>query len=139
MFQQAQFQDSRTLSGQRQEVTVADKQIQTGGNPERASKRRSNSQTGTLQPSLSMRSTRPMLGETTLNMLEVIMLAVGRVSGFHPRHIQQEAVHECVAATCKSAQHLMLLRVTCAILSAQHHQTHAWAELSAAPTARSKY
>lgn len=103
IFQQAQCQSSRTVSGQRQQVTVADKQIQTRGNPERAPKLRSSSQTETLQPSLSMRSTRPMLGETTLNILEVSMLNVGRVSGFLSCHLRQEAVHQCVASTCKSA------------------------------------
>lgn len=60
-------------SGDAQQVTMADKQVQTGGNHRRASKLSSYSQTGTLQPSLSLRSTRPILGETTLNMLEVSM------------------------------------------------------------------
>lgn len=73
MFLQALYQGLRLQSGQRQQVTVADKQIQTGGNLGRASKPWSHTQTGTLEPSLSMRSMRPILGETTLNMLEVSM------------------------------------------------------------------
>ncbi|KAL3140610.1 hypothetical protein ABBQ32_005180 [Trebouxia sp. C0010 RCD-2024] len=91
IFQQAQCQSSRTVSGQRQQVTVADKQIQTRGNPERAPKLRSSSQTETLQPSLSMRSTRPMLGETTLNILELSKII---------KHLQAQLEHrEAVGAS----------------------------------------
>ena len=73
VLQQGLYQDSRRQSGDAQHVTMADKQIQTEGNHRRASKLSSQSQTGTLQPSLSLHSTRPILGETTLNMLEVSM------------------------------------------------------------------
>lgn len=58
-------------SSHRQHVSVADKQVQAGGSLDRAPKHRRNSQTGMLQTSPSMRSMRPILGETTLNMLEV--------------------------------------------------------------------
>lgn len=65
-------------------VVMADKQVQTGGNLERVPTLRSNSRTGTLQTSLSMRSmrsTRPILGETTLNMLEVSVLQLWELWG----------------------------------------------------------
>ena len=71
---QGKTQAADIPTSHQQQVTVADKQVQTGGKLERTPTLRSNSRTGTLQTSLSMRSTRPVLGETTLNMLEVSML-----------------------------------------------------------------
>lgn len=64
-------QASHADASHRQRVSMADKQVQAGGSLERVPKLRRNSQSGTLQPSPSMRSMRPILGETTLNMLEV--------------------------------------------------------------------
>lgn len=67
----------------RQCVSTADKQVQAGGSLERVPKLRRNSQSGTLQPSPSMRSMRPILGETTLNMLEVGVALRSLLSGTH--------------------------------------------------------
>ena len=69
-------QVSNQQADQRQHVDVADKQVQAGSSFDRVTKPRRNSQSSmvqssTLQPSPSMRSMRPILGETTLNMLEV--------------------------------------------------------------------
>lgn len=90
MLQQGLYQSSRRQSGDAQKATVADKQIQTGGDLDRAANPRRNSRTGALQPSLSTRSMRPILGETTLNMLEVSMQK--RFSLHHIRVVRSEGL-----------------------------------------------
>ncbi len=68
-------QVSNQQADQRQHVDVADKQVQAGSSFDRVKPRRNSQnsmvQSSTLQHSPSMRSMRPILGETTLNMLEV--------------------------------------------------------------------
>lgn len=73
VLRQGQYRGSRRQSGDAEQVTMADKQIHTGKHHKRASKLSSHPQTGTVQRSPSLRSMRPILGETTLNMLEVSM------------------------------------------------------------------
>lgn len=65
----------------RQHANMVDKQVQTGSRLDRVLKPRRNSQNSMVQSSMlqhspSMRSMRPILGETTLNMLEVNAAAV---------------------------------------------------------------
>ena len=69
-------QVSNQQADQRQHEEMADKQVQAGSRLDRVPKPRRNSQNSMVQSSMlqhspSMRSMRPFLGETTLNMLEV--------------------------------------------------------------------
>ncbi|KAL0051795.1 hypothetical protein WJX82_002188 [Trebouxia sp. C0006] len=83
-------QVSNQQADQRQHIDMADKQVQAGSRLDRVLKPRRNSQnsmvqSSTLQHSPSMRSMRPILGETTLNMLELSKII---------KHLQAQLDHQ---------------------------------------------